>query len=115
MRVYILSVGEFIEEYAVVGVFSSIEKVEEFKRKFPERDYNDPEKIEIDYIPDINDQKLYIVESFDNIFEIDVDTSIIRHIDIVNKDLNDDRYVRVLAKSEEEALEKALKLLKEDM
>ena len=40
MKLYVLSAGEYDEE-EIVNIFSSVEKLEQFKKDFPEFDYDD--------------------------------------------------------------------------
>lgn len=46
-KVLVLTSG-WDEEYYIEGIFTSLEKLEEFKRKNPKHYYNDPEEHELD-------------------------------------------------------------------
>lgn len=117
MKVYLLITGED-EDEAVAGVFTSIEKLNEFKNTFESTEgyIRDPIEIELDFFPN-SDQSMYRVVCPENnpITSSKVDISSISHR---NKIYGSKKYrwVCVLASSYNEANELGKKLFeKQDM
>ena len=66
MKVYVQTVDKY-EDEEVIGVFTSIEKLNEFKDRFPmdNRGYNKPKEFILDNIPDKPENKSIFSVSYD--------------------------------------------------
>lgn len=121
MKIYALYSGLY-EDRRVVGLFTSIEKLDEFKNKYSSQEGYDEEHeiFETDYFPDVtSDKKIYFVNrkvTFDK-EEYTAFTSDIAEMRNINKMFDDifGNYVttHVWASSEGEAINTAKKLFKE--
>jgi len=116
MKVYLLTVGEY-DEWEIVNVFSSIEKLKKFKKDFPDEEYNDDnEEYELDNHPKIfktKDVYWVLIKKDDEIDFKKVD-KLYKNINCINKPygvVNDWTVVYVWASNGEEAIKRAKKII----
>lgn len=108
MKVYVLTVDEY-EDEEIVGVFSSMEKLNEFKNRFPMRGrgYNTPKQFELNEIPERPNNKFVYNVSYnckEEISAFKTDFTSMRFIGLLSGK-EDNPITYVWASDKEEAIE----------
>lgn len=126
-KVIVLTAGEY-EDKHIVGVFSSMEKVNQIKEMFPNEDYNEPIIYDIDNddFPDIpKDKDIYYVSKFSKGWKSE---DIVRNYGVLKEgktvynatlvrkiyyNIHNMPYTFIIASSKEEAVDEFEKLLED--